>query len=140
MPPVPFDQATRLSITSPSFQPANPQTWGYAPPARRVFGLAVHDGRLFYAVADSLQIWSVALTPDGFGTDARIEITVPPGQGASEIAKITFDDQGRMLLAERVAASRRVRLRRLDGAGRPRAALRHGADRAFGGRADMDRR
>jgi hypothetical protein len=105
LPPAGFDQSTRRSITSPQFRPASPETWGFAPAARRVFGLAAHDGRLFYTVADSLQIWSVALTPDGFGTDARIEITVPPGQGASEIAKITFDDQGRMLLAERAASS-----------------------------------
>jgi hypothetical protein len=51
-----------------------------------------------------LQVWSVAIMPDGsFGTDARIEMTVPPGQSASEISKITFDDQGRMLIAERIA-------------------------------------
>jgi hypothetical protein len=105
LPPVPFDQATRRIITSAQFRPASPETWGLAPPARRIFGLAVHDGRLYYAVAESLQIWSVALTPDGFGPDARLEITVPPGQGASEIAKIAFDDQRRMLLAERPAPS-----------------------------------
>ncbi len=105
-PPVPFDQGTRLNITSPQFQPANPQTWGYAPPPRRIFGLAVHDGRLYYAVAENLQIWSVSIAQDGaFGTDARIEITVSPGQGPSEISKIAFDDQGRMLLAERAAPS-----------------------------------
>ena len=64
----------------------------------------VHAGRLYYAVAEGLQIWSVAIAPDGaFGTDARLEIRVPPGQGATEISKITFDDQGRMLLAERAA-------------------------------------
>ncbi|MEZ5785645.1 MAG: hypothetical protein R3D62_03975 [Xanthobacteraceae bacterium] len=101
---VPFDPAKRLTITRPPFQPANPDSWGLAPPARRVFGLSVHDGRLYYGVAENLQIWSVALTPDGgFGNDARIEVTVPPGQNASEISSIAFDDQGRMLLAERAA-------------------------------------
>jgi hypothetical protein len=104
--PVPFDQATRLNITSPTFQPANPETWGYAPPSRRIFGLAVYNGRLYYAVAEGLQIWSVAISPDGtFGTDARVEVTTPPGRSPSEIAKIAFDDRGRMLLAERVASS-----------------------------------
>ncbi len=103
LPPMAFDPSSRRSITNAQFRPASPETWGYAPPARRIFGLAVHDGRLFYAVAENLQIWSVALTPDGFGADARLEITVQPGPGASEIAKIAFDDQGRMLLAERAA-------------------------------------
>jgi len=102
--PVPFDPAKRLNIRSPQFQTANPGTWAYAPRSRRIFGLAVRDGRLYYAVAKSSQIWSVTISPDGtFGTDARIETTVPPGASASEISKITFDDQGRMLLAERVA-------------------------------------
>ncbi len=102
----PFDRATRLNIKSPPFQPADPATWGYAPPPRRIFGLALRGDRLYYAVAENLQVWSVANNPDGsFGRDARIEITVPPGQSASEISKIEFDDQGQMLLAERVAPS-----------------------------------
>ena len=106
LPPVPFDPAGRLNIKSPPFQPADPATWGYAPLSRRIFGLALRAGRLYYAAAENLQIWSVAIGPDGsFGTDARIEITVPPGQSASEISKIEFDDQGQMLLAERVAPS-----------------------------------
>jgi len=104
LPPVPFDPAKRLNIQSPLFQTENPGTWAYAPRPRLIFGLAVRQGRLYYAVADGLQIWSVAITPDGaFGTDARIEITVPPSFGATEISKITFDDQGRMLLAGRAA-------------------------------------
>jgi hypothetical protein len=104
--PAPFNPSTRLVITRPPFQPADPETWGYAPRERRVFGLAARDGRLYYAVAESLQVWSVAIAPDGaFGSDARIETAVSPGQSASEISKIAFDDQGRMLLAERVAPS-----------------------------------
>jgi hypothetical protein len=101
--PVSFNPAARLNITDPQFQTNNPATWGYAPPERRIFGLAVRMGRLYYAVAEGLQIWSVGIGPDGFGTDARLEITVKPGQGVTEISKITFDDQGRMLLAERAA-------------------------------------
>ena len=101
---VPFNPSTRLVITRPPFQPANPETWGYASPQRRIFGLTAREGRLYYAVAENLQIWSVAIVPDGaFETDARIEFSVPPGASASEISKIAFDDRGRMLLAERVA-------------------------------------
>jgi hypothetical protein len=104
LPPVPFDPATRLDITNPAFQTDKPATWGYAPVERLVFGLSVYEGRLYYAVADGLQIWSVALARDGsFGADARVELQVPPWDGESEIAKVTFDDRGRMLLAERAA-------------------------------------
>jgi hypothetical protein len=106
LPQVQFDPSLRLNIASPQFQPLSVSTWGYAPLSRRVFGLAVREGRLYYAVAEGLQVWSVSITPEGaFGTDARIEVAVAPGQGPNEISKIAFDDQGRMLLAERAAPS-----------------------------------
>jgi hypothetical protein len=106
MAPVPYDPSTRLDIGSPRFQSDNPATWGYAPFERLVYGLAVHSGRLYYAVADGLQIWSVAISPDGtFGADPRVEIQVSPWDGGSEISKITFDNPGRMLIAERPAAT-----------------------------------
>ena len=69
-----------------------------------IFGLGVFRGRLYYAVAAGLQVWSVGLAPDGsFADDATREINVPPAAGPTEISKITFDDRGRMLLAERPA-------------------------------------
>ncbi len=99
--PVPYDTAGRVDITKPTFKTDDPATWGYAADERRIFGLAVHAGRLYYAVADE-QIWSVAIGPNGaFGSDARIELQVQPWDGQSEISKIAFDDQGGMLLAER---------------------------------------
>ncbi len=104
LPLVAFDPSKRLDITSPNFSTQDPSTWSYAPPARRVFGLAVHGGRLYYAVAAGLQVWSVSIAADGsFGSDARVEIPAVPGNASNEISKITFDDQGRMLLAERAA-------------------------------------
>jgi hypothetical protein len=102
--PVPYDPSQPLDITSPQFDSQNPATWRYAPPERRVFGLGIRAGRLYYAVAAGLQIWSIGINPDGsFGNDAAIEINVPPAASPTEISKITFDDQGRMLLAERPA-------------------------------------
>ncbi|HWF93513.1 MAG TPA: hypothetical protein VG291_00975 [Xanthobacteraceae bacterium] len=102
LPPVAYDPATRLDISNPQFQPDDPSTWGYAPVGRQIYGLAVRSGRLYYAVADGLEIWSVAISPDGtFGADPRREIQVSPWDGGSEISKITFDNPGRMLLAER---------------------------------------
>lgn len=104
LPPVPYDPAGRLDISSPKFRTGDPATWGYANPQRLIFGLAVRNGRLYYAVAKDLQIWSVAIAPS-LGADPRLELSVAPGPGPSEIAKIAFDDQGRMLLAERAAPS-----------------------------------
>ncbi len=99
--PVAYDAAGRLDISQPTFKTGDPATWGYAAAERRIFGLAVRAGRLYYATADE-QVWSVSIAPNGsFGTDARVESQVQPWDGQSEISKITFDDQGGMLLAER---------------------------------------
>lgn len=91
-------------ITAQAFDSEDPSTWGYAPFERRVFGLAVHAGRLFYAVAGGLQIWSVGLGLDGtVAADARVEVDLPPADSEVEVSKITFDHDGRMVLAERPA-------------------------------------
>ncbi|MBV9433705.1 MAG: hypothetical protein JO137_17925 [Hyphomicrobiales bacterium] len=104
LPTTPWVTQQAIEITSAQFDSGDPTTWNLTSPERRVFGLAVHEGRLFYAVADGLQVWSVGLGPDGaFGEDALIELEVPPAAGPTEISKITFDAQGRMLVAERPA-------------------------------------
>jgi hypothetical protein len=104
LPPAPWTSQQPINVAGPQFDSARPATWNYAAPERRIFGLAVHEGRLYYAVADSLQIWSVGLNPDGsFGNDAVIELAVPPSTGPTEISKITFDEQRRMFLADRPA-------------------------------------
>jgi hypothetical protein len=101
---VPFDPRNRLDVTNSAFDSGDPGTWAYAPPARRVFALAVRGDRLFYAVAAGLQVWSVSITrTGGFGSDARLELNVPPGRGVAEISNIVFDDQGHMIVAERGA-------------------------------------
>jgi hypothetical protein len=106
LPPVPWTAQAPLDITKAQFDSTDPNTWNYAAPARRIFGLAVHQHRLYYAVADSLQVWSVGLNADGsFGGDAVIELAAAPAAGPTEISKITFDEQGRMFLAERPAPS-----------------------------------
>jgi hypothetical protein len=93
-----------LAITNPLFSSDNPATWDYAAAGRRVFGVAAYAGRLYYAVAQNLQIWSVSIASNGsFGSDARMEVQVPPAPGATEISKIAFDGNGAMVLAERAA-------------------------------------
>jgi hypothetical protein len=102
MKPLAFDPANRLNINSPAFDTEDPGTWQLAPAERLVFGLGILGGRLYYAVSEGLQIWSVAIESDGaFGKDARLEIVVPPALASTEIAKISFDDRGRMILGER---------------------------------------
>jgi hypothetical protein len=104
LPPVPWTTQQPINVVSPQFDSAQPMTWNYAAPERRIFGIAAYQRRLYYAVADSLQIWSVDLNSDGsFGTDAVIELATPPAAGPTEISKITFDEQGRMFLADRPA-------------------------------------
>ena len=104
LPPVAWSAPPDIDVTSSQFDSTEPATWNYAAPERRIFGLAVYQRRLYYAVADSLQIWSVGLKADGsLDNDAVIELAAPPSSGPTEISKITFDEQGRMYLAERPA-------------------------------------
>ena len=101
---VPFDPATLADIHSGSFDSQNPRSWGFAPPMRRVFALAMHYGRLFYSVAANEQIWSVSIDSNGaFGGDARFETSMPWRHPGAEISQIAFDGRGQMYAAERGA-------------------------------------
>lgn len=106
--PVVFNPKKRPNIASVRFDSENPATWGYAPSARRVWGLAVHEGRLYYSVASGPQIWSVGINRDGsFANDPRWELDVPAQAGPLPVTDIAFSHKGAMLLAQRalVAAS-----------------------------------
>ena len=94
-PPVPFDPKNRPDIASDKFDSENPATWGFAPPARRVWGLAVHEGRLYYSArngspTDGPQIWSVGIQQDGgFAADPRWELDVPAEAGPLPVFPIS---------------------------------------------------
>ncbi len=105
--PIPMTPPPPADISSPAFDTANPATWGFAPPARRVLALAVHNNRLYYSIAQGPQIWSASITASGAipGRDARMEVEIPSLQEGVEIASITFDPQGRMYVAERAATT-----------------------------------
>ena len=99
---VPYDPSLRTERTEPAFSADSPETWGFADARRRVFGLAVEGGRLYYGVADGPQVWSVSLAPGGgFGADARREIEVAGAQNGASIGSILFDGPGVMYVAER---------------------------------------
>ena len=102
LPTVAFDPKNRPNIASPSFDTENPDTWGFAPAARRVFALAVHDGRLYYSVLSGPKIWSVGIKQDGsFADDPRWELDVPSQAGPLAVTDIAFSQKGAMILAER---------------------------------------
>jgi hypothetical protein len=100
-----YDSGSRVDITSPKFIAAKPATWGFAPPERNVWGLAVFDGRLYYAVAEGPEIWSVGVGRDGnFRDDAWVEVEVnaPSGDAVSDIS---FSRDGTMFLSQRGTAA-----------------------------------
>ncbi|MDI1347046.1 MAG: DUF5979 domain-containing protein [Pseudolabrys sp.] len=100
--PVPFDSRNRPNIASDRFDSEKPETWGFAPAARRVWGLAVHEGRLYYSVTSGPQIWSIGIARDGrFANDPRWELDVPAQAGPLPISDIVFSNKGAMVLAQR---------------------------------------
>ena len=95
------DDGERIDITSPAFTPANPATWKLTPIERRISGLAVRDGRLYYAVAEGPEIWSVGLETDGgFKSDVRFETGVK-SEKPFPVMGIAFDRDGRLILSQR---------------------------------------
>jgi hypothetical protein len=113
MPPIAFNPANRPNIANNRFNAENPDTWGFAPPERRVWGLAIQGDRLFYSARNGApalgpQIWSVGIQKDGsFAPDPRWELDVPAQPGPYPVSDIAFSQKGAMILAQRapIAAS-----------------------------------
>ncbi len=106
LPPRPYDGSARSQITDFGFDPQAPETWGFADPMRRVWGLAVQGDRLFYAVAEGRaprpEVWSIGLDAQGgFSPDARWELTLDPARPEFEISDMGFSADGALLLAQR---------------------------------------
>ena len=96
------DDGSEIDVTNPAFNTEDPKSWGFTQAERKVYGLAVHNGRLYYAVAAGPQIWSVGINLDGsFAGDPRWELDVTGLPSTNEIANIVFDPEGRMILAQR---------------------------------------
>ena len=96
------DDGRRIDIKNPVFDVEDPSTWGFTQPERRVSGMAILLGRLYYAVAD--EIWSIGIGADGrLAGDARVELQIANVPIDSAITKIAFDGEGRMYLAQRGA-------------------------------------
>ena len=110
------DPAAQADIADAAFDTEDTATWGFTHAERRVWGLATHDGRLYYAVAaghlalanagepeaDSGQIWSVGLDKDGdFAKDPRMEISLSGAANAAPVSDIVFAYDGAMIVAQR---------------------------------------
>ncbi|MEM9330585.1 MAG: hypothetical protein AAGA53_04620 [Pseudomonadota bacterium] len=96
------DDGTILDITNPAFDTNDPSTWGYTQSQRRVWGLAIHDGRLFYSTENAPQIWSVGLTDEGnFAGDPKLEFDITGLVSTGPVTDILFDKSGRIYLAQR---------------------------------------
>lgn len=95
------DDGSAMDITDPAFDSEDPATWGFTQPERRVYGLALNGGRLFYT--SGKQVWSVRIQADGSFGPARWELDIADLLSANEATDILFDPQGRMLLAQRGA-------------------------------------
>ena len=96
------DDGSAVNVTDPSFNTEDPKSWGFTQTERKVYGLAMHGGRLYYAVAAGPQVWSIGINLDGtFANDARWELDVAGLPSTNEITNIVFDNEGRMILAQR---------------------------------------
>ncbi len=101
LPAVAYNPATRVEVTNPAFNAQNPASWGYANISRRVWGLGVNGGRLYYSASEGPDIWSVGLTAaGGFANDSRLEVEVLSRAGDA-ISAITFGNDGTMYLSQR---------------------------------------
>jgi hypothetical protein len=95
------DDGKRADIKSPFFDASKPATWGFTQKERRIDALAVHDGRLFYSVAEGPEVWSIGVDASGkFGSDPRLETSVSAEQ-PFPVTSIAFDQSGRMITTQR---------------------------------------
>jgi len=100
--PAVADDGATADIESPAFDSEDSATWGFTQPERRVWGLGLRAGRLYYAVAEGPSIWSVSINLDGtFGADPRLEIEVSGTPENHPISDIVFDNADYMYVAQR---------------------------------------
>ncbi len=96
------DDGKIVDLSNPEFDTLNVETWGYTQAERRVNGMAIHNGRLYYAVLDKTQVWSVGIGDDGsFSDDIRWEFDASELPGKGPITDMLFDKAGRIYLAQR---------------------------------------
>ena len=100
-----FDATTGIEIETAAFDALDAETWNIAAPERRVWGVAVNGARLYYAVADGPEVWSIGIEREtgAFDDDPRWELTVTDEHPDLDVSDIVFTPQGAMILAQRGA-------------------------------------
>lgn len=77
----------------------------YTPTGRRVWGLEVHNGRLFYGVWNTLapEVWSVSLDPSGVPLPATAQVEIPASSFLENypISDLAFSNNGELYTAHR---------------------------------------
>lgn len=112
------DDGAVMDIAGAAFDSEDPESWGYTQDERRVWGLAMHGGRLYYAVGEAAEIWSVGIARDGgFAGDPRWELTVTADRDLA-VTDIAFDGRGFMYLAQRGPIDNRYDYTRFADSGR----------------------
>jgi hypothetical protein len=95
------DDGAVMDIQGAAFDSEDPDGWGYTQDKRRIWGVQVHGGRVYYAVGEKAEIWSVGLDRTGaFAGDPRWELTVAADEDLA-VTDIAFDNRGFMYLAQR---------------------------------------
>ncbi len=95
------DDGAVMDIQGAAFDSEDPDTWGFTQDERRIWGVAAHGGRVYYAVGEKAEIWSVGISQDGgFAGDPRWELTVDAEEDLP-VTDIAFDSKGFMYLAQR---------------------------------------
>lgn len=100
-----FNPRSGIDIARKQFDALDPETWNYAKKERRVWGMAVRGSRLFYAVADGPEVWSIGIDKDTSEllNDPRWELTVADAHKGFDVSDIVFTPGGAMILAQRPA-------------------------------------
>ncbi|WP_185962221.1 peptidoglycan-binding domain-containing protein [Palleronia caenipelagi] len=100
------DDEVQAERESPLFDPGNPDSWGVTQTARRVRGLEVRGGRLWYSVAsgatEAPEIWSIGIDKETgeLGTP-RFEVAVTKTEPESKVFDVDFGPDGQMLVSTR---------------------------------------
>lgn len=104
--PIIHNDHDRADIYTKNFDATNVKTWGYARERRRVYGLTVTKGRLFYAVYNGKdvagEIWSMGLDKKGnFTKDSRFELKLENLDANLPVTDMIVTNDGQMILAQR---------------------------------------
>jgi hypothetical protein len=99
------DNGMTMDVTDPAFDSEDPGTWGFTQAERRVNGLAVENGRLYYSALEPQQVYSARINDDGSLGTPRWELDVTDLAAPNEFTSIAFDSKGRIVLAQRGATT-----------------------------------